>query len=101
MPLLSDSARADFEARMTARPEVISLEGLEGAVIGSLSPHLQAAWHSLNEHEPNAGVWFGETVAQLEEDITKLMRHRVLQVLVGKEFRDLGIDIGNDDEVQG
>ena len=50
MPLLSDSARADFEARMTARPEVISLEGLEGAVIGSLSPHLQAAWHSLNEH---------------------------------------------------
>lgn len=82
----------EFQAALQT-PDVVSLDALEGAVIGNLPPHLQSAWHSLCEHDPNAAVWFGETVADLELELIKRMRREVVQVLVGKELRDQGFEI--------
>ncbi len=90
--LLSDEMRAEFEARMGASPTLLDYDAVEGAVISCLPPHLQSAWRSLCEHEPEAEGCFGEAISELEEEITARMRRMVLRALMGPELRDLGID---------
>ena len=72
-------------------PSIINVEALQAKAIGELPSHFQNAWTELEESDGNAGAWFGESVADLEEQVIKAMQQRVIETLSRSAMVDLGI----------
>ena len=72
-------------------PSIINLEARQAKSIGELPSHFQNAWTELEESDGNAAAWFGESVADLEEQVIKAMQQRVIETLSRSAIVDLGI----------
>lgn len=81
------------------KPEIINTEALLSAAIDGLPLHFSNGWVSLEHADPDAGVWMGEQVAELEQQLIKAIQQRAIDAVTRNALVDLEI-IGQAPEAQ-
>ena len=82
------------------KPEIINTEALLAEAIGGLPSHFNNGWVSFEEKEPDAGVWLGEQVDDLEQQLIKAVQQKVIDAVTRNALVDLEI-LGQAPQAQG
>lgn len=93
LPEFPTSTDATAASQANSKTEIINFKAFEAEVIGNLPSHFQNAWTALVEEEPNAAVWIGETVADLEAEVVRVTQARVIDALSNDAKIKVGISV--------
>ena len=81
---------------MTENYETAS-QALEAEVIGALPSHFHNAWIELVEKDDDMGIWLGEQIADLQNELLSTIAARVIETVRRSALIELGLPITPND----